>query len=101
MVAHLRGEATGGVIGRRRKGMEQATVPGSLLVTVEDAGRVLGVGRSTVFDLIAAGQLRSVKIGRSRRVSVRAFEEFVRALEAGEVAPRRRWLQDSGRSRAS
>jgi excisionase family DNA binding protein len=44
----------------------------------------LGVGRSTVFDLIGSGQLRSVKVGRRRLVSESALVEFINQLEAGE-----------------
>jgi excisionase family DNA binding protein len=34
--------------------------------SVEDAAPILGVGRTTIFELIATGQLESVKIGRRR-----------------------------------
>ena len=43
----------------------------------------LGVGRSTVFALIASGELRSVKIGRRRMVSDGAIAEFIAKLESG------------------
>lgn len=54
---------------------------GSLLVTVEEGARMLGIGRSTMFELIATGRLRTVKIGRCRRVSVTALRAFVDDLE--------------------
>jgi excisionase family DNA binding protein len=41
----------------------------------------LGVGRSTVFELIATGELRSVKIGHRRLVSDAAIAEFIARLE--------------------
>jgi excisionase family DNA binding protein len=53
-----------------------------LLLRPEDAARVLGVSRSTVFDLIRSGRLRSVKIGHLRRVSATALAEFVARLDA-------------------
>jgi len=45
---------------------------------------VLRVGRSKLYELIAAGKLRSVKIGGCRRISATALAEFVAALEAGD-----------------
>ena len=55
------------------------------LLTVEDAAEVLAVSRSRAYELIASGELASVSIGRSRRVPVRAIEQFVQAKldEAG------------------
>jgi excisionase family DNA binding protein len=52
-----------------------------LLFTAEEAGRVLGVGRCKVYDLIRMRELRSVKVGASRRISARALSDYVRALE--------------------
>lgn len=51
-----------------------------LLLTVEEAARRLGIGRTTAFALVQAGHLRSVRIGRLRRVPVDAMEEYVRGL---------------------
>ncbi len=42
----------------------------------------LCLGRSTVFNLIASGQLRSVKVGRRRLVPESAIAEFIEHLEA-------------------
>lgn len=52
-----------------------------LLLTLEDAGAVLSVGRSTVYSLINAGELRSVLIGRQRRVSMVAIQQYIAKLE--------------------
>jgi excisionase family DNA binding protein len=54
-----------------------------LLLTIEDAGKALGVGRSTVYELIGSGDLELVHIGRSARVPVEAVQAFVRRLRAG------------------
>jgi excisionase family DNA binding protein len=40
----------------------------------------LNVGRSTVFALVASGELRSVKIGRRRLVPEAALVEFIENL---------------------
>jgi excisionase family DNA binding protein len=52
-----------------------------LLFTAEEVACFLRIGRHRVFDLIRQGELRSVKIGNSRRVSARALAEFVACLE--------------------
>jgi len=38
------------------------------LITIKQAARVLNLGRSTVYELIAGGQLEVVHIGRSARI---------------------------------
>lgn len=68
----------------RGTGMSSPTVdpgPVTLLLTAEEAARALRVGRSKVYDLMRSGELRSVKIGGSRRVSVTTLAEFIADLE--------------------
>lgn len=45
----------------------------------------LSVGRSAVFELIASGELRSVKIGRRRLVSEAAIRDYIARLESGST----------------
>jgi excisionase family DNA binding protein len=52
-----------------------------LLFRPDEAAQRLGIGRTKVYELMAAGRLRSVKIGASRRVSATALAEFVAALD--------------------
>ncbi len=52
------------------------------LLTIPEAARVLGIGRSTVYELIGAGRLEVVHIGRSARVPLAALAEFVEGLRA-------------------
>ncbi|MND02641.1 Helix-turn-helix domain protein [compost metagenome] len=54
-----------------------------LLLTIEDAGKALRVGRSTIYQLIGDGDLEVVHIGRSARVPVESVQGFVRRLRAG------------------
>ena len=51
-----------------------------LLTVVEVAG-VLGVGRSKVYELLYRGELKSVRIGSSRRVRYSDLGDFVRYLD--------------------
>lgn len=53
-----------------------------LLITVAETAGVLGVGRTTVYELIASGDLEVVHIGRSARVPVAATRAFVDRLRA-------------------
>jgi excisionase family DNA binding protein len=53
-----------------------------LLYRPEEVAKVLRIGRTTVYELMRTGQLRSVKIGNARRVSTTALAEFLAGLEA-------------------
>jgi excisionase family DNA binding protein len=53
---------------------------GRVLLRPEEVAKALGVGRTTVFELIRVGELRSVKIGKSRRVPTAAVAEYVAGL---------------------
>ena len=57
-----------------------------LLLTPEEAAKLLSVGRTTVYALIKAGDLRPVHIGRSCRLARAELERYVRMLE-NPVAP--------------
>jgi excisionase family DNA binding protein len=60
--------------------------PRPALLTVKQAARVLNLGRSTVYQLIADGRLDVVHIGRSTRVPIDAITKFISELRAGEFA---------------
>jgi excisionase family DNA binding protein len=53
-----------------------------MLLTLKETAVALRLGRSKLYELIAAGKLRSVKVGGSRRIPATALAEFVEALEA-------------------
>jgi excisionase family DNA binding protein len=56
-----------------------------LVLTPDEAAEVLGVGKSTIYDLLRANRLRSVKIGRRRLIPVGACEEFLNSLPTEPV----------------
>jgi excisionase family DNA binding protein len=59
----------------------QALTDFGLLLSVEEAARLLGIGRTLMFELIGSGAVTSVRIGRLRRVPVNALDRYVRSLE--------------------
>ena len=52
-----------------------------LLLTIPEAAQVLAVGRTTMYELIGAGEIGLVRIGRSVRVSIATLEGFVAERE--------------------
>ncbi|SFF54390.1 helix-turn-helix domain-containing protein [Blastococcus tunisiensis] len=66
-----------------------------LLLTPEEAARILRVGRTTIYALMKAGDLLPVHIGRSCRISRAELERYVRRLDA----PPRSASPRPGRSR--
>jgi excisionase family DNA binding protein len=79
-----------------------------LLLTMAQAAKVLGVSRTTVYQLIKAGDIRPVHLGRSARISWAELERYVLRLDAAngqtaaaepvDVPVQRRWrrVADSG-----
>ncbi len=59
-----------------------------LLLTPEEAATALRIGRTTVYALMKAGELRPVHIGRSCRLPRAELERYVRCLEtSSDAAP--------------
>lgn len=56
-------------------------MPGKLLLNVDEVAQILGVGRSHLYAYIASGKLRSLKLGRRRKIGVEAVREFIAKLE--------------------
>jgi excisionase family DNA binding protein len=61
-----------------------------ILLTIPEAARRLGIGRTLAYELIADGQLDVVHIGRAARVPVEAVHDFVTAKRAGSTVRARR-----------
>ena len=57
------------------------TLPTSrVLLTVEEAAELLGIGRTMAFALVRTGELESVQIGRLRRIRRAALDDFADRL---------------------
>ncbi|MDZ4719653.1 MAG: helix-turn-helix domain-containing protein [Roseiflexaceae bacterium] len=48
-----------------------------LLVRVEEAARMLSLSRSTIYEMMDAGDLPSVRHGTARRIPVAALRDWV------------------------
>jgi excisionase family DNA binding protein len=57
-----------------------------LLYSVTEAARLLGVGRTYMFRLIAAGEIESIKVGKLRKVPCDALGRYIDQRCAGQVA---------------
>jgi excisionase family DNA binding protein len=57
-----------------------------LLYTVGDVAAMLSIGRTAAWELVRRGTIRSVRIGRTRRVPMSAIYEYVEQLLAEGVA---------------
>ena len=51
-----------------------------LLVSVDEAAGMLGIGRTTLYELIRRGDVRPIRIGRCVRIPQRELEAFVERL---------------------
>ena len=56
-----------------------------LLLTVDEAARRLGIGRSHAYIFVMKGEIPSVKIGRSRRIPADLLDGFVERLKSEQL----------------
>lgn len=59
----------------------------SLLVTVEEASRLLRIGRTSAYELVMRGLVPSVKIGRRRLVVREGVQKYVDELLTVQTEP--------------
>lgn len=51
--------------------------PAAQLLTVDEAARLLRVGRAFLYKVLQRGELPSYKIGAARRISLAALQEYI------------------------
>lgn len=68
-----------------RPGRKEYRVMKRLLLRPNEAADLLAVGRSKLYELIAAGEVPSMKIGKSLRVPAAALEQWVAEHAASAV----------------
>lgn len=49
-----------------------------ICVRVNDAARMIGVGRTKLYQLISSGELETIKIGKATRVTTASLQELVK-----------------------
>jgi excisionase family DNA binding protein len=68
----------------RQLGAAELAPESKLLVTVVDVATMLSIGRTVAWELVRTRTIRSVKIGRTRRVPMTALQEYVAQLIASD-----------------
>jgi excisionase family DNA binding protein len=61
----------------RQAGSAETAQETKLLVTVEEAAAMLSLGRTLTWALVRKGELRSIRVGKSRRVIVSSLHEYI------------------------
>jgi len=56
-----------------------------IALTIEEAAMRLGIGRTTMYALVSAGEIKSVTIGRLRRIPIQALHDYVHGLLAAST----------------
>ncbi|GGO91251.1 MULTISPECIES: helix-turn-helix domain-containing protein [Sphingomonadaceae] len=52
--------------------------PDPICVRVNDAAHMIGIGRTKLYELIAAGEIETVKLGKSTRITTASLHDLIR-----------------------
>ena len=58
--------------------MTAPRMPDPICVRVNDAARMIGVGRTKLYELIAAREVETVKLGKSTRITTTSLHDLIR-----------------------
>jgi excisionase family DNA binding protein len=61
----------------RKRRDAQVALEDRLTLTIDRTAEILDVGRSTVYELLRAGKLQSVKFGRAHRVVAQSIHDLI------------------------
>ena len=64
----------------------QEGTPQRLLLRIPEVAETLGIGRTKIYELIATGELPTVRFGRAIRVSVTTLQKWVEEREQQGVS---------------
>jgi excisionase family DNA binding protein len=53
-----------------------------ICVRVNDAARMIGVGRTKLYELISSGELETIKIGKATRITTASLHKLVEQCRA-------------------
>ena len=62
----------------------QEGAPKRLLLRIPEVAETLGIGRIKIYEMIATGELPTVRFGRAVRISVTTLQKWVEAREQQE-----------------
>lgn len=82
---------------------EQRSVatPAPLSVRISVAAAMLGIGRTKLYELIGAGEIELIKVGKVSLIPMRALEDFVERQTTAVAAEHQPTPARRGRPRAS
>ncbi|QUL37184.1 helix-turn-helix domain-containing protein [Erythrobacter sp. JK5] len=52
-----------------------------ICVRINDAARMIGVGRTKLYELISSGELETVKIGKATRITTASLHGLIRRMQ--------------------
>jgi excisionase family DNA binding protein len=61
--------------------MKTTTPTQRLAYTVKETAHLLSLSRSLVYELINAGKIETIRIGRARRITSRQLEAYINGCE--------------------
>jgi excisionase family DNA binding protein len=76
------------------------TRPTCLVLTIEQAARRLGIGRTLMYSLVMSGEVESVMIGRLRRIPVECLTHYVNKLRNIQNTDQAAWGGFDGNTEA-
>jgi excisionase family DNA binding protein len=62
--------------------MKQESINPKLAYSVEEASSLLSVSRAHLYRLLDSGEMKSIHIGRSRRITQRQLDNYLAVKEA-------------------
>lgn len=64
--------------------MDRIQPKSKLAYTVREAGALLSLSRSLMYELINAGKIDSIKIGKSRRITEQQLQDFLKRQHSAD-----------------
>lgn len=80
------------VFAQQAQPVVQSIPPDTKLLTVKDVAERLAISRGKVYELVYSGQIKSLAIGRSRRIAPIALSEFIARPDPESSVP---WVTTS------
>ncbi|MEJ7936138.1 helix-turn-helix domain-containing protein [Sphingobium sp. AN558] len=57
--------------------------PDPICLRVNDAARMIGVGRTKLYAMIAAGEVETVKLGKATRITTASLHDLIKRQREG------------------